>query len=71
MCSMDFTLENGDHELIMDDTKVDYDMEMTCKPGYVMKGIQKFTCSGTVGAWNRIPSQTKCYSKLILTYKHG
>ena len=68
MCPIDFTLENGDHEMIMDDTKVDYDMKLTCKPGYGMKGVSKCKCNGALGAWNRIPSQTKCYSKLIMTY---
>ena len=68
MCPLDFTLENGDYKLIIDDTKVEYHMAMTCKKRYIMKGVPKFTCKN--GAWDRIPSQTICYSKLIMTCKH-
>ncbi|XP_065894517.1 sushi, von Willebrand factor type A, EGF and pentraxin domain-containing protein 1-like [Dysidea avara] len=59
MCPMDFNLENGDHELIMDDMKIEYDMILTCDKGFIMKGLKQFTCT-ELGVWNRIPSQTKC-----------
>jgi len=61
MCPMDFNLKNGDHELIMDDCKVDYEMVMKCKEGFVLKGVEKFSCID--GNWNRNPKQTKCESK--------
>jgi len=61
MCPLDFNLENGDYELIMDDNRVEYDMVMTCKKGFVMKGVERFTCKD--GAWNRVPRQTTCRSK--------
>ncbi|XP_065894513.1 sushi, von Willebrand factor type A, EGF and pentraxin domain-containing protein 1-like isoform X3 [Dysidea avara] len=59
LCPMDFNLENGDYELIMDDMKVEYDMKLTCDKGFIMKGLEKFTCT-ELGVWDRIPSQTKC-----------
>ena len=59
---MDFNLENGDYELIMDDMKVEYDMILTCNKGCIMKGREKFTCT-ELGVWDRIPSQTECVSK--------
>ena len=61
MCPLNFNLENGDYELIMDDTTVEYDMVMSCKKGFVSKGVERFTCKD--GAWNRVPKQTKCSSK--------
>ena len=62
MCSMSFDLENGDHQLMMNDDKPEYGMQMTCDDGFIMIGEKNFTCKKN-GNWNTPPSQTKCVGK--------
>ena len=65
MCPMSFNLENGDHKLIMEDGKVEYQMEMTCDKGYKMVGVKIFTCKN--GLWSRVPSATRCVGMYLTT----
>lgn len=56
---MTHTLENGKHKFNMTNSTPEYEMEMTCDEGFIMKGTKFFTCTRN-GVWNRYPGSTKC-----------
>ena len=59
MCPMTFELKNGNYTMIMNDKIPEYEMEMTCNEGYIMRGVKRFTCKKG-GLWDQTPSVTKC-----------
>ena len=67
MCPMSYDLKNGDHEMIMNDSKPEYTMMMTCDEGYIMVGVKNFTCKKN-GLWDRAPSATKCVGMYLTMY---